>query len=136
MSLKSPAAPSRFRAPPSPVADEFRMSATKARSVMAGVRAELRSAPEGELFREHLTEFQLSEMYATGFIPVRGSEGNEYYVGVWPVDRLARVWARDPKGQLGKHYCLVVTTVTQYDAVIAKVLLIQADEKKFVRVAY
>lgn len=90
---------------------------------------------ERELWNTHLTNFQRKEVYETGFIPVRGSAGGYWIV---PVHATGLPLRREQcKGSASQWvpYCLSVVDATYYDAVIARVLLIQADEKRFMRIA-
>lgn len=90
---------------------------------------------ERELWNTYLTDFQRSEAYETGLIPVRGSEGGTWLV---PVEVTSYSVVTRPSRREGTRwvgYCLIVRDGTHYDSVIAKVLLLQADEKRFVRIA-
>jgi len=89
---------------------------------------------EGQLLREHLTPFQMSEMERTGWVPVVGSQGGRYSVGIWP-DRFTANVYRLVNDTKARPYCLVVYGVSRLDAAIAKILLLEADERLFLQKA-
>jgi hypothetical protein len=97
----------------------------------------LRGTPEWELWNECLTEHQRREARRTGLVPVLGSNGGQYLVGVDPswgsaVTQLDRRWAE--RGRT-RHRCFNVSRCSDFDAAISKILLIQADEELFDRTA-
>ena len=91
---------------------------------------------EAELYREMLSPFQFREMMSAGNIPVRGSKGGYYLVGVWPYANTAQVIRVDPVASTNRRsYCFQVNGVSPLDAALAKVLILQADEALFLKVA-
>lgn len=89
--------------------------------------------PEAELWNRHITDAQKEIAFATGHIPVIGSEGGEWCVSADPNGTTTCL--RKTFHYEWTPYCLVVSGVSTLDSAIAKVLLLQSDEHYFTNMA-
>lgn len=106
---------------------------------VAAIRGTFLRKPYSELWLR-IPLWQRQAAYRTGFLPVTGSDGGQFYVAAsWGAGFSVgsvynwRAYDKPRRGRLGvlQYMCLVIEQATPWDAVIAKYWLLKADESLF-----